>query len=68
LCVEEWELEYTGYLAGSVAPTRESLAIDCKASTAIDANHPRHDRKNGQKAKTDPLFEAGLSVSRSYIV
>jgi hypothetical protein len=40
LCVEEWSLEYTGYFAGSVPPTRGSHGIDRKASIAVDANHP----------------------------
>jgi hypothetical protein len=40
LCVEEWQLKYTGYFAGSVSPTRESHVTDYKANTVVDANHP----------------------------
>jgi hypothetical protein len=32
-------LEYTEYFAGSVPPTQESKGIDCKSSTAVDANY-----------------------------
>jgi hypothetical protein len=39
LCVDGRKLEYTGYFAGSVPPTRELHEIDCKARTALDANY-----------------------------
>jgi hypothetical protein len=39
MCVEEWKLEYTGYFAGSVAPTGKCHRIDYKASTAVGFIH-----------------------------